>query len=87
MEKFKEISTFEDLTRSNSFFSFFRSMGFSNFEAGFNTPQQRQVFSTIEELFVFWIKVLKLKKRNTKKTFVYTPEFLANLPFGVKYSP
>ena len=27
------------------------------------------------------------RKRNAKKTFVYTPEFLANLPYGVKYAP
>lgn len=27
------------------------------------------------------------RKRNSKKTYVYTPEFLANLPFGVKYAP
>jgi hypothetical protein len=27
------------------------------------------------------------RKRNAKKTYVYTPEFLANLPYGVKYAP
>ena len=27
------------------------------------------------------------RKRNSKKTYVYTQEFLSNLPYGVKYAP